>query len=229
MITLNGFILSYLKYGDNDAIIHSFTREKGFQNFFIRGIYSTKNKKKAYLFPFNKLCFILNSPRQRGDMATISKLELNKNFDFSNDIKASSIIFFAADFLNQILRHEEASDKIYHEIEKFLSELESKNYQCHFVLLFKILKIQGFSPLVSEGGFLNPEDGKFSNESVHHLFNREVSSLWKQLILAENPYSIKINSILRKDFLDSLLVYYHEHISNFRTPSSLEIVQQLFD
>ena len=44
-----GILLSYIKYGDNDAILHCFTENAGFQSFFMRGIYSPKNKKKAYL------------------------------------------------------------------------------------------------------------------------------------------------------------------------------------
>jgi DNA repair protein RecO (recombination protein O) len=49
------FLLSYLKYGDNDAFLHCFSAEEGYQSFFVKGIYSAKNKKKPYLFPLNLL------------------------------------------------------------------------------------------------------------------------------------------------------------------------------
>ena len=34
---------------------------------------------------------------------------------------------------------------------------------------------------------------------------------------------------MRKTFLDSVLVYYHYHITDFKTPNSLEIIQQIFE
>lgn len=43
-----GFLLSYIKYGDYDAILHCYTLESGFQSFFMRGIYSAKNKRKPF-------------------------------------------------------------------------------------------------------------------------------------------------------------------------------------
>ncbi|MGS0748846.1 recombination protein O N-terminal domain-containing protein [Halpernia sp. GG3] len=40
MTKKKGFLLSYLKYGDNDAILHCFTNDEGFESFYIRGIYA---------------------------------------------------------------------------------------------------------------------------------------------------------------------------------------------
>ena len=228
MVSNNGYLLTYLKYGDYDAILHVFTKEAGFQSFFVKGIYGPKNKKKAYLTAFNELNFIINQ-KNKGNISTVSRLELKNSFDFHNDFKANAILFFVADFLNQILKNEASSLKTYTEIENFRSELNAKNYQSHLIFLFKILEIQGFSPLENDGDFLNPETGTFAHEIQHQLFNQKISAIWKNLISAKSPYETKIKSKLRRDFLDSLLVYYHYHFTDFRTPKSLEIVQQIFE
>ncbi|WP_308005690.1 recombination protein O N-terminal domain-containing protein, partial [uncultured Chryseobacterium sp.] len=55
MNSQNGFLLSYIKYGENDAVLHCFTEEDGFQSYFLKGIYAKKNKKKALLLPLSKL------------------------------------------------------------------------------------------------------------------------------------------------------------------------------
>lgn len=224
-----GFLLSYVKYGDNDAVLHCFTHEKGFQSFFVRGIYSPKNRKKSFLLPLCELAFFENTNHKTGTIQNISKMELVRNPDFYSDVKANSIIFFIADFLNQILRNENQSPKIYAEILNFISELEARNYQSHFIFLFKFLKIQGFLPLFSESIFLNPETGNFSESKTNLLFDEEVSKIWKQVITSENAYEIKISSSIKKKILDSLLVYYQFHFPEFRTPNSLEIVQQIFE
>lgn len=228
MISQNGFLLSYIKYGENDAVLHCFTEEDGFQTYFLKGIYSKKNKKKAFLLPLNKLNFSVNSGKSSG-IQTVSKLEIVEANDAYTDIKANTVIFFIADFLNQILRNENKNQIIFHTIDEFIFELSQQNYRSHLILLVKILKIQGVAPLLGEGNYLDPETGTFSNLGSHHLFDTENSMLWKLILSTQNPYEIKIPQVMRKTFLDSLLVYYHYHITDFKTPNSLEVIQQIFE
>lgn len=229
MITQTGFLLSYIKYGDNDAVLNCFTKEKGFQTFFAKGIYSSKNKKKAFLRPLNEISFNFNNKPKAGTLPLISKLEPIENPDFYNNVKANAIVFFVADLLNQILRNESENPQIYHEILFFLNELERENYRSHFIFLIKLLECQGFLPLTGNGKFLNPELGIFSPDFSHHLFSESISEKWKEIINTSKTYDISFKTINKKKFLDSLLVYYHIHFTDFRTPQSLEILQQIFE
>ncbi len=228
MILQSGFLLSYIKYGENDAVLHCFTEEDGFQTYFLKGIYSKKNKKKAFLLPLNKLNFSVSAGKSSG-IQTISRFEIVEINDVYTDIKANTVIFFIADFLNQILRNENKNQIIFHTIDEFILELSRQNYRSHLILLIKILKIQGVAPLLGEGNYLDPETGTFSDVGTHHFFDSENSLLWKLILSAEDPYEIKIPQVLRKKFLDSLLIYYHYHITDFKTPNSLEIIQQIFE
>jgi len=228
MILQSGFLLSYIKYGENDAILHCFTEEDGFQTYFLKGIYSKKNKKKAFLLPLNKLNFSISAGKSSG-IQTVSRFEIIEVNDVYTDVKANTVIFFIADFLNQILRNENKNQIIFHTIDEFILELSRQNYRSHLILLIKILKIQGVAPLLGEGNYLDPETGTFSNVGTHHFFDSENSLLWKLILSAEDPYEIKIPQVLRKKFLDSLLIYYHYHITDFKTPNSLEIIQQIFE
>ena len=228
MILQSGFLLSYIKYGENDAVLHCFTEEDGFQTYFLKGIYSKKNKKKAFLLPLNKLNFSVSAGKSSG-IQTVSRFEIVEVNDVYTDIKANTVIFFIADFLNQILRNENKNQIIFHTIDEFILELSRQNYRSHLILLIKILKIQGVAPLLGEGNYLDPETGTFSDVGTHHFFDSENSLLWKLILSAEDPYEIKIPQVLRKKFLDSLLIYYHYHITDFKTPNSLEIIQQIFE
>jgi len=228
MNSQSGFLLSFLKYGENDAIIHAFTENDGFQSYFLKGIYNKKNKKKAFLLPLNKLNFVINIAKGNG-IPTISKLELNEFYDFYEDINANTVVFFVSDFLNQILRIENKNASMFLGIDEFLQELNLKNYQSHLILLIKILKIQGVAPLVNEGKYLNPETGVFSFEIAHHFFDEYNSQIWKNILSSENPYDIKIPSKHRRNVLDSILIYYHYHFADFKTPGSLEVIQQIFE
>jgi len=228
MNSQNGFLLSFIKYGENDAVLHCFTEEEGFQTYFLKGVYSKKNKKKALLQPLNQLNFSVTSTRGNG-IASVSRFELVKNNDIYTDIKTNTVIFFISDFLNQVLRYENKNIPVYFSIDQFIDELTNRNYQAHLLFLLVILKIQGVAPLLSDGKFLDPETGTFVPNSTHQLFTEEVSMIWKQALSAENLYATKIHSSIRKDFLDSLLVYYHYHITDFKTPASLEVIQQIFE
>lgn len=228
MNSQNGFLLSFIKYGENDAILHCFTEEEGFQTYFLKGIYTKKNKKKAFLLPLNKLNFSIRVGKS-GSMQTISSFEMLNLHDVYTDIKANTVVFFISDFLNQILKNENKNLTVFYIIDEFIEQLNSKNYQSHLIFLIKILKIQGVAPLLGEGNFLDPETGTFSPFSTHLLFDEEISLFWKIIISSSNPYEVRISSSKRKSFLDSILVYYHYHISDFRTPNSLEIIQQIFE
>ena len=83
--------------------------------------------------------------------------------------------------------------------------------------------------MVTDEEYLNPETGVFTVEKIHPMFDIEISSLWKKLHQAENPYHISIPTVIRKEFLESVLVYLQCHLPEFRTPNSLEIVHQIFE
>ena len=228
MICLNGFLLSWIKYGDSDAVLHFFTEEEGYQTFFFKGIFSPKNKNKSLLIPLQKISITCNKKGKTG-IYSISRLEnLDQNDEF--EVKSNAVIFFISSFLNQILRNENSNEIIYQEIISFKNELSQKNFQSHLIFLLQILKIHGISPLInSDYKFLNPESGHFEREITQLLLNSEISDIWKNILQSENPYEVKIHPKLRKNFLDSCLVYYKYHFTDFRTPQSLEIIQQIFE
>jgi DNA repair protein RecO (recombination protein O) len=228
MNSQNGFLLSFIKYSENDAVLHCFTEEEGFQTYFVKGIYSKRNKKKALLQPLSLLNFTINPTRGNG-IPSVSRFELVKSYNTYMDIKANTVIFFISDFLNQVLRHENKNPILFYSIDEFINQLTSKNYQCHLLFLVTILKIQGVAPLINDGKYLDPETGTFSPFPAHQLFTEDISAIWKTAVSSQDLYTTKIHSSQRKDFLDSLLVYYHYHITDFKIPASLEVIQQIFE
>lgn len=223
-----GYLLSYLKYSDKDAILHLFTLSEGYQSYYLRGAYTPKSKKKAYLIPLNELQLTVFPSKSKSTLKQLSTLEAIESRDWSEKIKASSVVFFVSDFLNQILREESQNPSMYYEIEKFISELSHDNFQSHLIFLARILEIQGFYPLVNDFPYLDPESGAFVQRQTHHLFHKDISDLYRQILLNDSPYEVKITSSVRKAFLETLMVYYQYHLANFKVPRSLEIVQELF-
>lgn len=221
----SGYLLSYIRYGDHDAILHCFTKENGFRSFFVKGIYSVKSKKKAYLTPLNELTFII-SEHSKG-LLNIKKIEQVKSID-NGDVRASSMVFFIAEFLYQVLKSETKQDIVYSSIGDFLMNLEKKNYHSHYAFMISFLAMQGIVPLANGGDYLNPETGCFENDICHHLFNKDISEIWKTY-LTEEVYNVRVKTHLKSDFLDTILLYYAHHFPNFRFPKSLDILKEIFD
>lgn len=228
MRTENGYLLSYIKYGDHDVVLHCYTQSEGFQSFFVKGLYAPKNRKRALLSPLNLLKLTI-SHHSRNALAQATSLELVASSFAETDVFTSTVLFFVADFLNQILQKESPENSLFVDIEVLLKELHSKNYRAHYVFLFVLLKKLGYSPLLGEGSFLNVEKGIFEDSASGSLFDATISSLWRAIVSADNPYLIKIEKPIRKALLDSLLLYYRYHFAGFKTPVSLEIVREIFE
>lgn len=229
MFTQTCYLLSYVKYGDNGAVLHCFSADTGYQIFFARGIYSSKNKKKPYLLPLNLLNITVSKPNAQKGISTASKIELSAGIHDFNDVKINSVLFFTADFLHQILREEHQNDLAFNEIEEFRQEIALNNHNSHISLIFNFLKISGIAPLFKDEKYLDPESGIFRDQISHPLFTEEISQLWKRFLTAPQTYSIKLQRAERNAFLDSLMVYYHLHFSGFYTPNSLAVLRQIYE
>ena len=223
-----GFLLSYLKYGDNDAVLHCYTKESGFQSFFVKGIYSSKNKKKAFLSPMNELSFTVLNHNSHSDLLRATKIEMVEVESYFQDVRYNTVIFFVSEFLNQILKNEGKNDSMYIEILKFKDNLKKSNFYAHYFFLIEILEILGLAPLISENKFLNLEKGVFQDDISPEIINEEVSILWKK-ILDDKAIDLEMNKLTKKKLLDSILLYYNYHFPDFRYPKSLEIINQIFE
>lgn len=229
MNTYTGFLVSLTKYGDQDAILHLVTNEGGFQSFYVKNIYAKKNKKKPYLSLLNELQVVTSTGFSKGNLKTANKLDLVSELQVSTDFKAQSIVFFISEVFNSILRNEESSNWFYENISELRSKLEDGHYHCHLIFLVMMLRSLGASPLLSNHNFLDPEEGAFVNQMYNRYFSEEISMIWKNILQSQEPFKIEIKNQNRKMMMDSVLIYYQLHIPGFKTPESLEVLQQIFE
>lgn len=223
-----GFLLSYLKYGDNDAVLHCYTKEQGFRAFFVKGLYSSKNKKKAFLNPMNELCITVIESNAHSDLLKVTKLEPLNLENQIQDIKYNTVAFFIADFLHQVTKNEQENSVLYQEISNLKNQLYQTNYFAHYQFLVKLLEILGIAPLLSEGHYLNIVKGVFQTEMSSETSDESISKCWKAII-NQQDYTSKLENFSKKKFLDSILLYYKCHFPEFRTPKSLEIINQVLE
>lgn len=110
MVQEKGFLISYLKYGENDAVLHIYTHSEGYKSYFLKGIYSKRNKKKALLQFLFEIQFTTN-PKVSG-LPLISDLQAYGHLPEWN-IKTNALQFFIADVLSNILRNEAQNEHLF--------------------------------------------------------------------------------------------------------------------
>ncbi|RQP14841.1 MAG: hypothetical protein EAS48_00645 [Chryseobacterium sp.] len=221
------FLLSYVRYGDHDAVIHCFTAEEGYRSFFLRGLYAAKNKKKALLYPLSEVSLVVNT-KKNSALPAVSGIEARKRVvSGTEDIKVNSIVFFIAEVLDNVLRNEGQNGGIFNEIERFATQLAARNYSAHFHLLFTIMPLLGIKPLLSGKRFLDPESGVFVDEIAHRDFGFQTSVLWKEM-LTETDYTRRFSAEEKQQLLQTLMIYYTLHLPEFRQPVSLDVLRELF-
>lgn len=219
-------MLSVIKYGDYDAILHCYTKETGYESFFLKGLYQNKNKKKALINVLSEIS--ISYSESKNHLPSIKKIDLVQGNFIENNVVGFSMILFIGEILYQILRNENRNEKLYQEILIFLKEVEAKNNNAHLIFLSKLITIQGLAPLDNGQAFLNPETGNFSSKISHPYFTQENSAQWR-LLLNEHNYHLPIKKSEKKNLLSSLLIYYHYHQPDFRTPKSLEVLESVFE
>ncbi len=221
------YILSSIKYGDRDAVVKAYSVQTGFQSYFVKGAFGSKSKYKSYIFPFNEVEITVKNEKP-DQILPVTKIELiHSSYDDANVLK-SSVLLFCSDFLSHILRTENASVEVYAEITMFLSRMEQNPSDAHLYLLFHMLRYNGLLPLVSNGTYLNPEVGEFTNDSSGYAISEPTSLLWKKMIQEENSTSMVFTREQRTAFLESMIQYYQIHFSNFKIPKSYQVLKDLF-
>lgn len=229
MEKLHGFVLAYTQYKDHDAILRAFTLEQGFQSFYIRGLYAPKNKKKSYLSPLNSLLMSVQLGTKTGTLPVIQQIEpLYKDIS-PPSFQAGAMLFFVADFLCQVLRHEGENPAVYRLVEEVYSEACAGNHQSHLVFLVRFIALCGIAPWLSEGKYLDPEGGRFLDFVSGGVFSADISAYWKQILASEFPFSVKVEPANRRALLESILRYYKCHHPEFSTPKSLEVLYEMMD
>ncbi|MCT4122753.1 DNA repair protein RecO [Elizabethkingia anophelis] len=223
MVQEKGFLISYLKYGENDAVLHIYTHSEGYKSYFLKGIYSKRNRKKALLQFLFEIQFTTN-PKVSG-LPLISDLQAYGHLPEWN-IKTNALQFFIADVLSNILRNEAQNESIYSKISDFIDQLKEENISAHVHFLVILTEDFGIKPLLNDSTYLNPEKGVYEPFSSHHCFDDSTSGLWKSIL--EEGYAVKLTNVERRRLLESILVYYSIHIPEFKNPASLEVLQQIW-
>ena len=237
IVTTDAIVISKLKYRDNDLIVRFYTKQLGIVSFLLYGVLKSKKGKTkvAYFQLLSQLQLTFDYKQNKG-LQSLKEVRVAQVYTtLHTQVLKSSIVMFLAEVLGAVLREEEPNPALYAYLEHTLMWLDAHDKFANFHVLFllKLTKYLGFYPEMTsmqdpyfnlmEGHFEDQETGKYSisGEQVQVLKTLLQSSF-------EDLPEVKINVKQRQAFLNLLLLYFELHLGSFKTPKSLDILNQVF-
>ncbi|WP_298340408.1 DNA repair protein RecO [uncultured Algibacter sp.] len=237
LITTKVIVLSKLKYKDNDLIVKCYTQEMGIVSFLLRGIFkSKKGNSKAVYFQLLSQLQLEYTYKNNRSLQSIKDTKLNYLYtSVHSNILKGAITMFLSEVLTNVLQEEEQNQTLYAYLESTFLWLDSESECANFHLLFllKLTKYLGFYPDINniEFPFFNLYEGRFEYNSTNkYAITGENLTLLKTLLgtTFDALPNIKINVRQRQSFLSMILLYFELHLGSFKTPKSLQVLNQVF-
>ncbi|MCB9202323.1 MAG: recombination protein O N-terminal domain-containing protein [Flavobacteriales bacterium] len=223
-----GIILNITKYGESDLIFNCLSFDAGVIGFFYK---NGRNKKKKVnlILPLSEV--EVTYVKKQSNLQFVRSIENRDQVYIYQNVYQYSIKLFLSQIIIQCIQDVNYDVIIYDFIRVKISELNElssnyRNYVWRFMLDFT--QVLGFYPnidYIENSYYFDVYHGVFTNEFQNNTLNKEDSLLWKKMF-DDNTILTKQE---RKIILQLLLDYYSVHVHNFKVPTSLTILEELFE
>lgn len=230
----HGILLKKINYSETSLILHFFTLEKGFQAYLFQG---GKKKKGNILQP---LTMVEINAYQRPDSELAKISSIAPDFipqSIPYDPLKSGIAFFITEILEQSLRSSDKDEQMFRLLEQEIHWLDDTETITNYPIWFMLRVAQqlgfGVHRVGNDGKIFDLQDGVISNQtpSSHAFENdpsvselRDLLGLSKAELLAQN-----VHKTYRTQVINHLISYYRWHVSGFKAPKSLHVMQTILD
>ncbi len=236
-VTTKAIVLSALKYGDTSLIVRAYTLSDGLKSYLLKGILTAKRGKlkTAYFQPLSQLELVAKH-KNKGSLERI--LEAKPLYPYSSlhiDFSKNAVVLFLAEILQNSIREEECNSALFNYLQAALQWLDNceKAANFHIYFMLGLSKYLGFYPDLTQMHLpiFDLQEGRFvSDASLNPLLQGKSLEIFKQFlgINFDAMQGIPLSSKERKELLNTLVLYYQQHLQGFRKPKSLEVLNQVF-
>lgn len=238
-IKSKAIVLRMVKYGDGQAIVDLFTRERGRTSFICRLPKGGRSKVKVQFFQPLSLLEVVYDDRTTRNLQRFRDIRLSQPFfsiPFHPDKVALAL--FVAEFLCYALRDEQRDEPLYDYVESsvaWLDNVEERYANFHLVFMLRLSRFIGFFPNLTDadrGEWFDLRNGLFTPTRPLHgdyLAPEEASKIKGLMRMTfENMRFFRMNSDERNRCTDIILYYYRLHVPNFPELKSLPVLRELF-
>ncbi|MGC9355537.1 MAG: DNA repair protein RecO [Mariniphaga sp.] len=239
LVTTEGIILHYVKYGENSVIVSVYTREFGRKAYMLNISRSKKSKNKAGVL---QPLFLIDMVAYQKDTREVQRIKEIKNQPvYQNipfDVTKSTQAIFLAEMLGKTLREQESAPEMFEFIRNALlyfdlAEESAPNF--HLWFLFRLTEYLGFLPDTQKAGFRNWFDMRKGQVSPHEpphpffLHPEATDALCQLAILKLQELGrLKIKREMRSYLTSKLVEYYQLHFEHLGEIKSLKVLYEVF-
>ena len=232
----SAIILGTIEVKNNNNIVKMFTQDYGLVSVYLASGTKKKSARNAVLQPLS-ICQVVYSNNKNTSIPKLKEANIETPLlSIQMDIYKSAIALFLSDFLQMVLPKDQEDglfDFLCNSI-KIFNEIEDGKINYHLTFLLKISKWLGIQPTLNKerNNFFDLKEGLFLIGTPNHPYylSSAETQIFAQFLRSNwsNIGCIKLTGTQRRKLLNSLIKYYTFHISGFRKPKSLTILEQVF-
>lgn len=232
----SAIILGTIEVKNNNNIVKMFTQDYGLVSVYLASGTKKKSARNAVLQPLS-ICQVVYSNNKNTSIPKLKEANIETPLlSIQMDIYKSAIALFLSDFLQMVLPKDQEDglfDFLCNSI-KIFNEIEDGKINYHLTFLLKISKWLGIQPTLNKerNNFFDLKEGLFLIGTPNHPYylSSAETQIFAQFLHSNwsNIGCIKLTGTQRRKLLNSLIKYYTFHISGFRKPKSLTILEEVF-
>jgi len=154
----------------------------------------------------------------------------------TTDVIRSTIAMFMIDLCRNTIREREANGELFNFISERFSYLDTAEElmpDYHLLFTIELCNFLGFYPQANwdheEFPFFDLEKGIFVGDptGVNHYLAIDEAEYLYAIMTNQRPQNPNVRAV-RKNLLDSMMLYYKLHVEGFKIPPSLEVFKTIF-
>ncbi|HPE75297.1 MAG TPA: DNA repair protein RecO [Draconibacterium sp.] len=239
LVTTEGIVLHFIKYGESSVIVTIFTRDFGRQSYMVNAARSKKSQNKSSLLQPLFIVDLVAYQKPTNELHRIKELKSNQVYqNIPFNITKSSLVIFIAEVLYKSINEQESYPEMYDFIKNsllYFDLMETGSGNFHLWFLFRLTQYLGFFPETNRVGFegwFDMKKGAVVHFQPSHPFyaNKEATEyLMKLSSLKLHEISEFVLSRAMRDTLITVLVdYYQLHFEDLGEIKSLNVLREVF-
>lgn len=239
LVTTEGIVLHFIKYGESSVITTIYTRDFGRQSYLINAARSKKSTNKASLLQPLFLVDLVAYQKHTRELNRVKEIKSYQPYqNIAFDIVKSTQVIFLAEVLYRTINEQESFLEMFDFMKNsllYFDLMDEGSANFHLFFLFRLTEYLGFLPDTSkigiEGWFDMKKGAVVPFQPSHPLAaNREVTEYLISLssIKIQELNEFKISKKMRDSLLTFLLDYYQLHFENLGEIKSISVLREVF-
>lgn len=239
-VKTDAIVLSHKKIRDNATMLTLYTKELGRATFLLYGAGSKRGGKGYSLLQPLSLLEIDSDIRNGKELNVVKEMKpIFPLYDALFDPYKSSILFFLAEVLSQVLKTNEQDEMLFRFLEESVVALEKMERgvsNFHIAFLVHLTEFLGFGPNVydwSESHFFDFRQAEYTSQRPTHTQYVSYGQARFLRTLCRIDYRnlafFRFSKAERRELLDRIVEYYGIHLQGFGELKTLPVLHEIFE